>query len=393
MSFNVKKDKKNCTPKSNKTVEQLHDEKINYLDRLAQSIDRRKTIVNTFSIVLKSKKTDRFCKICFDYVSTNKKSCIICGSCEYISILDENILINKILEIESGKEENEYFLNSHSILLKYYNVDADDSILEPQVNFFNLKHISSSKRQDIIKEYYDINKQVYTKDKKIRQAVDYCNTCKLEIKETKEKDYVCTGCGVVSEKIIDGFSYKDFENYNSISSSFDYKRINYFTEWLNHIQAKENVNVSDKILNDIKNELLKERITDSSRITPQKIKKILKYLKEPKLYDHIPSIICTICGVKPLSMPPEVINKLKEMFTIIQEPFELLKGNRKNFFSYPYVIYKFCELLELREYLPHFQLLKSREKLIKQDILWKRIISQLISANNNSVNWKFISSC
>ena len=59
-------------------------------------------------------------------------------------------------------------------------------------------------------------------------------------------------------------------------------------------------------------------------------------------------------------------------------------NNRKNFLSYSYVLHKFCELLEYDNLLPHFPLLKSREKLQQQDNIWKLICKDL--------NWEFIPS-
>ena len=62
------------------------------------------------------------------------------------------------------------------------------------------------------------------------------------------------------------------------------------------------------------------------------------------------------------------------MFMEIQEPFDrVCPKNRKNFFSYNYILYKFCELLGEKEHMSLFTLLKSREKLYQQDCIWKEI--------------------
>ena len=74
------------------------------------------------------------------------------------------------------------------------------------------------------------------------------------------------------------------------------------------------------------------------------------------------------------------------MFREIQEPFALHRPKgRKNFLSYSYILHKFCELLELDEFLPCFPLLKSHEKLLQQDKVWKKICDH--------VNWEFYPSC
>jgi len=81
-------------------------------------------------------------------------------------------------------------------------------------------------------------------------------------------------------------------------------------------------------------------------------------------------------------MKPEVEEQLCNMFLKIQEPFEkYCPAGRTNFLSYSYVTYKFCQLLGYNEYLPHFNLLKSKDKLRQQDKIWKNIC--------NDMGWKF----
>lgn len=72
------------------------------------------------------------------------------------------------------------------------------------------------------------------------------------------------------------------------------------------------------------------------------------------------------------------------MFRDVQEPFNIhCPESRKNFLSYSYVLYKFCELLGEDDFLPCFPLLKSKEKLYQQDVIWKKICNEL--------KWEFIS--
>ena len=66
------------------------------------------------------------------------------------------------------------------------------------------------------------------------------------------------------------------------------------------------------------------------------------------------------------------------MFKSIQEPWELYKPKgRKNIISYSYIIYKFCELLELDHLLKYFPLLKSSKKIQEHDIIWKKVCNYL----------------
>ena len=62
---------------------------------------------------------------------------------------------------------------------------------------------------------------------------------------------------------------------------------------------------------------------------------------------------------------------------MIQEPWELYKPGveRKNFLSYSYILYKFCEYLKLDDLLQYFPLLKSPQKLMEQDQVWKNFVN------------------
>jgi hypothetical protein len=125
-------------------------------------------------------------------------------------------------------------------------------------------------------------------------------------------------------------------------------------------------------------EIKKQRITNMAQITPEKIKEILKRLKANKYYEHINHIIHKLTGNPVPNFPPEVEEKLRQMFKMIQIPFfNHAPRSRKNFLSYSYTIHKCLQLLELDEYLPYFPLLKSREKLWAQDLVWKAITGDL----------------
>jgi len=50
--------------------------------------------------------------------------------------------------------------------------------------------------------------------------------------------------------------------------------------------------------------------------------------------------------------------------------------------NYYYTAYKLCELLDEKYYLPHFPMLKDRDKIVEQDVIWKKICKEL--------DWEFI---
>lgn len=89
-----------------------------------------------------------------------------------------------------------------------------------------------------------------------------------------------------------------------------------------------------------------------------------------------------VSGIPLPIITKEQEEELRVMFKEIQIPFmKCCPKGRKNFLSYSYVLHKFCQLLELDHVLASFPLLKSREKLQQQDIMWEQIC--------NDLGWEF----
>lgn len=107
-------------------------------------------------------------------------------------------------------------------------------------------------------------------------------------------------------------------------------------------------------------------------------KKILKTLGLTQYYEHTTFIISKLSGVPPKTISRETEEKIKLMFRQIQTPFEkYCPKTRTNFLSYSYVLHKFFQLLELDDFIQFFPLLKSREKLKQQDVIWAKICHDL----------------
>ena len=188
----------------------------------------------------------------------------------------------------------------------------------------------------------------------------------------------CCDCGTVADNSVQDFqfSYKDMCEQVG-RNSFSYKRINRFQEILSTLQGKENTEIPSDVMNAVQQEINKEWEPDLNSLNTVKIKYYLRKLSLTNYYEHAPHILNKINGIPPIQIPYEVEEKLKEMFLLIQEPFEKVKSEvcpkRISFLSYHFVLYKFCQLLELHEYQHCFTLLKSIDKLKLQDRIWKGI--------------------
>lgn len=166
---------------------------------------------------------------------------------------------------------------------------------------------------------------------------------------------------------------------------FPYKRINHFQEWLSQIQGKQNTEIVEKVLTGLTEEFRKNRIVDFKTLTPKYVKACLRKLGHTKYYEHAEYIIHHFNGLPPPVLTIETEEEFRQMFREIQIPFELCKpSNRKNFLSYSYVFHKFAMLTSEDQLLQHFPLLKSRQKLKKQDDIWQEMCEIL--------RWEFIPS-
>jgi hypothetical protein len=318
-------------------------------------------------------------------------------------------LNKKIKAIENGSELMDYYLRTGDILYNYY--DIQDQIQQGTVSYSTarakpgsilaiLEEVANEQKQaDVQKEPAPssfigsiekkglqrnqlLNEYLQLEDPTMaRTSVEEyddpwtnCENCGNEmIMCLNEANLTCSKCGHQEFILVDSDkpSYKDPPREVCY---YAYKKINHFNEWLAQFQAKESTEIPQDIYDAILIQLKKERITNMSTLKPTKLREILRKMKCSKYYEHIPHIINRLNGQNAPFMSREDEEKLRHMFREIQPSFKkhCPKG-RRNFLSYGYVLYKFCELLEMDEYLACFPLLKNRDKLYLQDKTWELI--------------------
>ena len=288
-------------------------------------------------------------------------------------------------------DRDRYMTNTMPFLLKY-NQRCDDR--HTVDSLFITDSVSSEKKgiqkKDIYYEYLRIvedYKGTFPKTTKVNRHTPLTDECKScggrEFHEDKvSSDNICIKCGTVIVLLGEELSYKEEQEHEYVFN-YSYKRENHFNEWLTQFQACESITIPTEIIENLRSEFRKQRIVDLKQITRAKVRSFLKKLKYNKYYEHVPYITILLTGEKPMQMSNALEDKLRQMFKLIQEPFDKnCPSTRKNFLSYSYVLYKFCELLEEDDYLPYFSLLKSKEKLYQQDVIWKKMC--------NDLQWQFI---
>jgi rubrerythrin len=204
-----------------------------------------------------------------------------------------------------------------------------------------------------------------------------CRDCDVPMRlSTNESYIVCSKCGnhdVYFEPSVSGLTYEQELNTDT-NVHFAYKRINHLRELLAQLQAKERSEIPHEVIAKMQAEFRKARVVSVNEVTQTKVKMYLKKLNLNKFYEHARQITNILSGKPPPIISGELYETLVNMFHDIQEPFEeVCPKNRKNFFSYSYILYKFCELLGEIDMMELFPLLKSREKLYQQDCIWRDI--------------------
>jgi len=306
----------------------------------------------------------------------------------------------RILEetIKSATEKTDiqsYYLESGDIMLDYYAQTIKKTVTKIECGTFDKLFsatetaIGPSKKR-MFDEYLarrglSNGLNVAENAEYIKKMAEHCATCNIPREEiTAEGILVCPKCGSEEYSLVVS-DFPSFRDPPKERNNYAYKKQNHLNEILNQFQAKESTEIPEDVMNEVICELRKRRIDNIALLTEQNIREILKKLGRNRYYEHAAHILSRLNGNPPPTITPEIEDKIRAMFQEVQAPYLLYcPDERRNFLSYSYIIYKFLELLELDEYKVHFPLLKSRDRLIQHDTIWKKICEYL--------QWEFIQS-
>jgi hypothetical protein len=322
-------------------------------------------------------------------------------------------LKNKIFEME--KEKKNYYLNNSKYIFDYFETKkkindnenenenesennilnkyfGNDDVYNNKLNSFflidNSNDVLINNNDDNLIKNTNIDKYFYNIDnyslnfENFCYESDICKYCKKGelVYVESEGASICSNCSKTIKYLIENEkpSYKEPPKEVCF---YAYKRINHLREILAQFQAKESTNIPNEVYENIKAQIKKERI-EIKDLTNKKTKEILKNLGYNKYYEHIPYIKDKL-GIKPPIMSQDLEETLCNLFMEIQKPYsKYCPKDRVNFLNYYYTLYKLCEILNEKKFLPFFPMLKDREKRIEQDQIWKKICDDL--------GWTFI---
>lgn len=308
-----------------------------------------------------------------------------------------------IKNIQNKKGESEYYLKTMDLLTTYFNKEEDNKdnveLKKKTTSILDFLNNKNKKKKNTLSNFVKQERKFSKKNlfneylsqinadsshNRVEYVKNYtfCDNCNIEkVLIQSEALYVCYSCGECNHTLIEAEKPSYKEPIAEVCS-FSYKRYNHFCEWLCKFQALESTTIPQEVYTLIEKEIKKERIQDKTKIDHEKMRNILRKVEKNKYYEHVFHIINKINGVPPPKLSKEIEEKLRIMFKKTQDPFaKYCPKDRTNFLSYSYVIRKFLELLNQYQYVDYFPLLKSREKLYQQDMIWKQICK--------SLNWNF----
>jgi len=289
----------------------------------------------------------------------------------------------------------DYYMKNMDILLDYYGKEALPSAPSApppkDANTFLKFFVANTtpadtglSKKQIFDEYVSRMKLSNGPDA-TQLLTEHCSACNVAREEiSSEGILVCPSCGSEEYALVVS-DFPSFRDPPKERNNYAYKKINHLNEILNQFQAKESTIIPEEVMNEVILEIRKRRIDNVADLSEEDTRQILKKLGRSKYYEHRAHILSRLNGNPPPTITPEIEEKVRAMFQEIQAPFLLYCPNdRTNFLSYSYILYKFFELLDLDEYKVFFPLLKSRDRLIAHDQIWKKICDYL--------SWEFIQS-
>jgi len=293
---------------------------------------------------------------------------------------------------DMGEQIKDYYMKNIDLMMTYYSgTESSVPVSQPTNDNTFSKFLSSTasgdpgvSRKGLLDEFLQRMKASHGPEV-IQLMTEHCHDCNVAREELPtEGILVCPKCGSEEYAMIVS-DMPSFRDPPKERNNYAYKKINHLNEILNQFQAKESTVIPDDVMNEVVLEIRKRRITNIADLNEKDAREILKKLGRSKYYEHAAHILSRLNGNPPPTITPEIEEKIRTMFQEIQAPFLLYCPNdRTNFLSYSYILFKFFELLDLDEYKVYFPLLKSRDRLIAHDQIWKKICDYL--------KWEFIQS-
>lgn len=209
-----------------------------------------------------------------------------------------------------------------------------------------------------------------------------CPTCKTPYDiEEKTSEFTCN-CGHVEK--MHGVVFEDeqfFYQEGQRTKHGRYDPTKHCRFWVDRIQAKENTEIPEKVINAIKKCMRRDKLWIDN-VTCESIRSYLKQLRITTKYNnHVPLIRRIITGKEPPQFTDYELKLIFMYFGLVIQIFNRIKTNEKSNCPYhPYFIYKIVEQIlknpsdvKRKADILSCIHLQSRDTLIENDRIWEMI--------------------
>lgn len=282
-------------------------------------------------------------------------------------------LTTQINLIESGFREAKYIYRTEGLLEEYRKILAEPI----KIDFMGNKNIhQQSRKKDIIMEFLNVAKDyipVQPIEGQTRSMV--CCHCKLDLQLEDDYLFVCPSCGYAIKHLASVASYQENNRIN-VAQRYVYDKRAHFGDSIKKFQAKQNTTISPKVYEDLWGKLESHEIP-IEKLTKDHLYEFLKLTGHSDHYEDITLIYCEMTG-KPAPNISHLEEQLFCLFDQVDPVYERVKPpKRVNFLNGQFVLFKLLQKLRYPCSEEDFYILKTREKMLEHDQIWKKICAEL----------------
>jgi hypothetical protein len=286
---------------------------------------------------------------------------------------ESNKLKYQMQLIESGVREAKYIYRTENILAEYTRLIN----LPIKVDFMgNRMHTETSRKQDLITEFLNIAKD-YIDIEPIQSHRNslVCEKCIVELHRIDDCLYICPKCCVEVKQFASTISYQENNRIN-IAQRYVYDKRGHFGESIKKYQATQNTTISNNVYRDLWEKLASHDIP-IERFTKDHLYEFLKLTGHSDHYEDMTLIYCEMTKTR----PPDISHLEQQLFALFDEidpVYERVKPpDRVNFLNGQFVLFKLLQKLKYPCREEDFYILKTREKMLEHDQIWKKICHEL----------------
>ena len=278
--------------------------------------------------------------------------------------------------LRNDVQAHSQYLIKNLDILKQLNSPTDDVVLEYLTrNFPELvpRHHEHARR---------LNKPIKVK----KEEKTSCDACGGQLCQQRDTSLVCESCGLVAKQTAlwqhnNALNLSYQNNTERLRAGVGYLRKNHLSNLLNSLTGNNgNKKAREHVV--MVAEHAKKNYIQLNEITPEVVRKILKQLRKPELYDR--SVFITMQLNKEYTPPVYThVYKLKlvQQFALIERLFKKVcakeQSSRRNFLSYTFVLAQLNRLNGREDLNQNIKMLKSFELKEKANSLWRALMQAL----------------